>query len=136
MTEAVGGLLIVAHAPLATALREVALHAFAECATEVLALDIAPERTLDQACSELRAALDSQQGQPVLVLVDVLGATPGNALQAVLSEYPNARAAAGVNLPMLWRSLCYRGDALDQWQERALVGGARGVQALPTSPAS
>lgn len=124
------GLLIVAHAPLATALREVALHAFAECASAVEALDISADSTLEVVIEDARRALQSQSGRPVLVLVDVHGATPANALQAVLAEFPNARAVAGVNLPMLWRSLCYLRDDLDEWQERALTGGARGIQPL------
>jgi hypothetical protein len=33
------GILIIAHAPLATALRECALHVFPDCAAGVLALD-------------------------------------------------------------------------------------------------
>ncbi len=124
------GLLIVAHAPLATALRAVALHAFAECSSEVGALDIAADRSLEAAIEDVRRTLQAQSGRPVLVLVDVHGATPGNALQAVLGEFPNARAVAGVNLPMLWRSLCYRRDDLDEWQERAVAGGARGIQPI------
>lgn len=130
MNETAGCVLIVAHAPLASALRDIALHAFAECSANVHAVDIPADRTLAQASAELRKVLDVQRGRQVLVLLDVLGATPGNALQSILTEYPNVRVAAGVNVPMLWRSLCYRSDAPEQWLERALAGGARGVQPL------
>ena len=37
------GILIIAHAPLATALRECALHVFPDCAQGVLALDVLPQ---------------------------------------------------------------------------------------------
>ena len=130
MNETAGCVLIVAHAPLASALRDIALHAFAECSANVHAVDIPADRTLAQAFADLRKVLDVQRGRQVLVLLDVLGATPGNALQSILTEYPNVRVAAGVNVPMLWRSLCYRSDAPEQWLERALAGGARGVQPL------
>jgi hypothetical protein len=41
------GILIIAHAPLATALRECALHVFPDCADGVLALDVLPRKSLE-----------------------------------------------------------------------------------------
>lgn len=41
-------LLLIAHAPLASALRACALHVFPECDTAVLALDIAPDAQLQR----------------------------------------------------------------------------------------
>ena len=51
---------IIAHAPLAHALRECALHVFADCGDSVMVLDVqpqaAPEDTLAMARSMLQAA--------------------------------------------------------------------------------
>jgi len=56
-----------------------------------------------------------------------MGATPANAVSSVIKDFPQARAVAGMNLPMLWRTLCYRTEAPEQLVERALAGGQRGV---------
>jgi PTS system mannose-specific IIA component len=116
--------LVLAHAPLASSMRDLARHAFPECAAELEVIDV----PADADPGSLQSELLRQLGQtPVLVLVDVLGATPANALLAVLPQCPQARAVAGLNLPMLWRVLCYRQHAVDDLKERALQGGVRGV---------
>jgi len=99
--------LIVAHAPLASALRAVALHPFAEMAGRVHALDVLPSDDPDQVLQRLQAIVSPDS--PWIVLVDVMGATPCNAVQR-LCESRSAdtlAAASGVNVPALWRLLCY-----------------------------
>ena len=120
------GILIIAHAPLATALRECALHVFPDCADGVLALDVlphdAPEDTLTRA-REAMAALDTAD---VLLLSDVFGATPCNVAQQ-LGDGLHTRLGAGANLPMLLRSVCYRHESLEALAARAHAGGTQGV---------
>jgi PTS system mannose-specific IIA component len=120
-------ILIIAHAPLAEALRQCALHVFPDAGEAVVAIDVqandAPESTLAQA----RAALQARGvSGPTLVLTDVVGATPANVAQKLVDGH-DARLVAGVNLPMLLRSICYRQEALDDLVSRALAGGAQGV---------
>lgn len=116
--------LVLAHAPLASSMRALAQHTFPECAAELEVVDVPPDADRGALEAELRRRLGET---PVLVLVDVLGATPANALSSILRQFPQARAVAGLNLPMLWRVLCYRHDAVDGLMERALQGGVRGV---------
>jgi PTS system ascorbate-specific IIA component len=67
------------------------------------------------------------------VLTDVFGATPCNAVQALAG--PQVRVLAGVNVPMLWRTLCYADEPLDALVARALSGAGQGVmQVSPTRP--
>ena len=120
-------ILIIAHAPLAQALRQCAMHVFPEAGDAVAALDVqaddAPETTLAQA----RAALQSLGASgPTLVLTDVVGATPANVAQKLVDGH-EARLVAGVNLPMLLRSICYRQEPLDELVARAITGGSQGV---------
>ncbi|NBW54577.1 MAG: PTS fructose transporter subunit IIA [Betaproteobacteria bacterium] len=119
-------ILLIAHAPLATALRDCALHVFPDCASEVIAIDVpaheAPEDTLKAALQLLGASL----GEDTLVLTDVLGATPANVAQRLVAGL-QSRLIAGVNLPMLLRTVCYRHETLDVLTQRALSGGAQGV---------
>jgi PTS system ascorbate-specific IIA component len=119
-------ILIIAHAPLAQALRDCAMHVYAECAADVIALDVMPdaqpEDTLAQAISAAGAALD----EGLLVLTDIFGATPANVAQKLVTG-SHAKLIAGVNLPMLLRSVCYRHEPLDTLVTRALAGGTQGV---------
>lgn len=120
-------LVLLAHQPLGQALHQVALHAFSDCASVIEWIDIDAQTSGESVQALLRERLLSQPERPTLVLVDVAGATPANALQAVLPELPAVRAVAGLNVAMLWRVLCYRHEALPQLAERALAGGQRGI---------
>ena len=120
------GILIIAHTPLASALRDCALHVFPDCATGVQALDVPadedPETTLANA-REVIARLDADS---VLLLSDVFGATPCNVAQK-LNDGVRTRLVVGANLPMLLRSVCYRHEGLDALVTRAQAGGAQGI---------
>ena len=62
----------------------------------------------------------------VLLLSDVFGATPCNVAQQ-LGDGLQTRLVAGVNLPMLLRSVCYRHESLEALAARAHAGGTQGV---------
>jgi len=119
-------LLLVAHAPLATSLQAVARHAFAECSAEVAAVDVHPGASLEQIESDIAAALAHMPGSEVLILVDVFGASPCNAALTV-SDGVRSRVVAGVNVAMLWRSLCYSQLPLLDLVARAVDGGRQGI---------
>jgi mannose PTS system EIIA component len=119
-------ILIVAHAPLASTLQLVAQHAYADCAGEVLAIDILAGATLEDATQEVSRTLQGLVAQDVLILTDVFGATPSNAALAA-AEGQRARVVAGVNVPMLWRSLCYAKLPLSELVVRASEGGVQGI---------
>ena len=127
-------ILIIAHAPLAKALRDCAMHVYGECSDDVIAIDVLPdaqpEDTLTQALDAAGSALDTG----LLVLTDIFGATPANVAQKLVAG-SNAKLIAGVNVPMLFRSVCYRHEALDALVARALTGGTQGVmQVAITAP--
>ena len=106
--------LLIAHAPLATALSAVALHAFPEIAPSLAAVDVeageAPEAVEVRARERLEAlaACDVAGRGEVLILADVFGATPSNIAQRLTAlTSVNARCVTGVNVPMVWRTLNY-----------------------------
>lgn len=128
------GILLVTHAPLASALRACVLHVYPDSAAGVVALDVpaneAPEITR-AAILALMAQLGTQQ---TLVLTDVFGATPCNIAQKVVDGV-NSKLVAGVNLPMLLRTVNYRAEALDMLVNRALAGGTQCImQVAVTAP--
>jgi mannose PTS system EIIA component len=126
-------ILIIAHAPLATALRVCALHVFPDCGSNVSALDIPPSMPPQESVAQARVML-AQQGGDALLLTDVFGATPCN-IAKQLTDGIHARLLTGVNLPMLLRAVTYRHEALDVLVQRALAGGSQGVmQVAVTAP--
>lgn len=120
------GILIVAHAPLASALRACVLHVFPDCADAVAALDVQPNAPPDESLAQARILLQ-QLGTPgTLVLTDVFGATPCNVAQRLV-DGARSRLIAGANLPMLLRTVSYRHEPLDALVARAMAGGTQGV---------
>ena len=67
------GILLIAHAPLASALRECALHVFPDCAAGVLALDIQPDDAPEDSLTRAREAMATLGTPEVLLLSDVFG---------------------------------------------------------------
>jgi len=116
---------IIAHAPLATALRDCALHVYPECAASVLAVDVlpheAPEDTLARAQLALKGGVATDG---LLVLTDIFGATPANVAQK------NHRH--GPHTPDLWREFAH---ALPRGLlPRRRLGGFGGARHLGRHP--
>ena len=128
------GIFIIAHAPLASALRQCVLHVFPDNPAGVVALDVLPNLPPEETLAQARI-LFKQMGTPcALVLSDVFGATPCNVAQKLVDGV-HSKLIAGVNLPMLLRSVSYRHEPLDAMVVRALAGGTQGVmQVAITAP--
>jgi mannose PTS system EIIA component len=131
-------ILIIAHAPLANALRNCALHVFPDCGGVVAAVDVQPNLSPEETLDAARVAMDQLAHQAnmtgVLVLTDIFGATPSNVAQKLVDGV-SSRLITGVNLPMLLRSVSYRQEPLDALVSRAVVGGTQGVmQVSNTAP--
>jgi PTS system ascorbate-specific IIA component len=130
----VAAVLLIAHAPLASALLSVAGHCYEEKGHLFEAIDVEPTMSAETVESLAREALARLNAPDVLVLTDVFGATPCNVAQR-LSDGVHIRVVAGVNVPMLWRSLCYLGEPLDALVARAVSGASQGVmQVAQTRP--
>jgi mannose PTS system EIIA component len=129
----VNHILIIAHAPLASALKACALHVFPDCGPHVSALDVPPNMPPAESAAQARQLLQMNGGKGLL-LTDVFGATPSN-IAKQLTDGMSTRLLTGVNLPMLLRAVTYRQEALDVLVQRALAGGSQGVmQVAVTAP--
>ncbi len=124
------GIVIIAHAPLASALRQCVAHVFPDRVAGVQALDVQPQASPAQSLAQAQQLADHFSGAPLLLLTDVLGATPSNVARQLLAGR-EARLLAGANLPMLLRAVTYQHEPLDELVERALQGGTQGVQQVP-----
>ena len=72
------------------------------------------------------------QGDGVLILTDIYGATPSN-IAARLLRPGRVEGLAGVNLPMLIRALTYRNETLLKMRDKALEGATEGVTRMGTA---
>ena len=128
------GIFIIAHAPLASALRQCVVHVFPDAAATIAALDVQPNMPADESLAAARMTLDLLKTERTLVLTDMFGATPGNVAQKLVDGV-NTRLVAGVNLPMLLRAVTYRSESMDALVARVLAGGTQGVmQVAVTAP--
>ncbi len=128
------GIFIIAHAPLASALRQCVLHVFPDAAPAVAVLDVQPNVPTEETLLTARLTMAMLKQPNTLVLTDMFGATPCNVAQKLVDGL-NTRLIAGVNLPRLMRAITYRNESLDALVARALSGGTQGVmQVAVTAP--
>ena len=126
-------ILIIAHAPLASALKACAQHVFPDSGSAVSALDVPANLPIAESAEQARMLMQ-QIGGDTLILTDVFGATPSNVAKQIANN-ARTRLLTGVNLPMLLRAITYRHEALDVLVQRALAGGSQGVmQVAVTAP--
>ena len=131
------GIIIVAHTPVASAMYGFAEHIFGKSPERVRAIDIPPyEDTKVSFERVLQAANEVDNGNGVLVLTDVMGATPANVATKLETRgsssglHPKVIVLAGLNLPMLMRCISHREDGLESLALKALQGGQNGILRL------
>jgi len=120
------GILIIAHAPLASALRQCALHVFPDAGNALAALDVEAQTPPEQTLAQARQLLLQLEMPDTLVLADLFGATPSN-VAAKLVDGIHSRLLTGVNLPMLLRAISYRHESLESLAGRAMMGATQGI---------
>jgi PTS system ascorbate-specific IIA component len=126
------GIFIIAHAPLASALRQCVLHVFPDAASVLAVLDVQPNTPIEETLQTARITLDMLNTPRTLVLTDMFGATPCNVAQKLVDGI-QSRLVTGVNLPMLMRTVTYRNEGMDALVARALAGGTQGIMQVAVS---
>jgi mannose PTS system EIIA component len=121
------GVLIVTHGEIGTALLHSASQILGSAPPQVATLSVWRQDDPDDLvlrAQELLQGIDDGEG--VLVLTDIFGATPGNVVSRLLQD-GRIEGISGVSLPMLLRILSKRTGPLSAVVQRALSGGAEGV---------
>ena len=124
------GILIISHGNLGDSLIHCANHVLGDSSPHLTGLSITTRDDPDAAAGkalELIKQLD--QGDGVLILCDICGATPCNVASRLINP-GMVECLAGVNLPMLVRALTYRTEPLLIATGKALAGGRDGVLQL------
>ncbi len=126
------GLLLITHQPLGGDLLRVATAIYGTRPARAEALEVENDAPGEQVLAQAQGlAQQLDEGDGLLVLTDLYGATPANLALALRDRHPRTRVVAGVNLPMLLRALTYAGLDLDSVVEKALAGGRDGVCRCP-----
>lgn len=127
-------IVIVAHQPLATALREVAAHVYPTAQQDIIALDVTATDSLPEALQKLETTLCQQTAgmDRLLFLTDLPGATPHNTVIRFTEQQRHERTCrcawiSGVSVPVLLRAWNYRDLPFDAFCHAALVAATRGV---------
>ncbi len=130
------GVLLVTHGQIGASLLESAAQILD--ASPRLAATLGVSRADDPDDLALRArrlVKQLDEGEGVLILTDIFGATPGNVIARLLED-GRVEGVSGLSLPMLLRVLTSRDGAgqgkLQGAVQRALSGGAEGVVHMNT----
>ncbi len=123
------GLLLLTHETMGGALVNAARHVLGRLPMALDVMEIPatccdPERTARDA-SRRAQALD--EGDGVLVLTDLYGATPCNVAHQLPHLGVHMHSVSGLNLPMLLRVLNYPEQSLDELAQTAAIGGRGGI---------
>ncbi len=122
------GVLLMTHEAVGKALILAAHHVIPRLPLRVEAVEV-PAQSDPDAMRTLTAkharALD--EGEGVLVLADLYGATPCNIGLSLGALGVHLRCVSGLNLPMLLRVLNYAEKPLDELAEIAASGGRGGI---------
>ncbi len=123
------GILLVTHVGIDHALMDAARHVLGNLPAELDSVEIAADSDPEQALQEAaRHAASLDNGEGVLVLSDLYGATPCNIARRLGEQSVHLRWVAGLNLSMLLRVLNYAGRPLDELAEIAVSGGHTGIR--------
>ena len=126
------GILIMSHGAFGEALIHSASHVLGRRPEQMRHMGVAlkddPDTFLPRA-REIVRQLDTGDG--VLVLTDMLGATPSNIATRLLVP-GHVEGLAGASLPMLIRALTYRDEPLATVVAKAVSAGHEGVVHLTT----
>jgi len=121
------GILIIAHGSLGNSLMECAKHVMGKEPQQMAYLAVNNDDDLGSVLPQAQAMVkELNSGDGVLVLSDMYGATPCNTVGKLLQPGV-VEGVAGVNLPMLVRTMNYRNVPLLILVQKAVSGGREGV---------
>lgn len=121
------GILIIAHGSLGESLMECAKHVIGNEPRQVAFIAVNTQDDPSMLLPEAeRLITELNSGDGVLVLSDMYGATPCNIVSRLLKP-GEVEGVAGVNMPMIVRTMTYRHESLLALVEKAVSGGREGV---------
>lgn len=121
------GVLIITHDKFGDVVLNNTVHILGMCPLKTKTLSIPFNADPDEMLSGARELVHSlDEGDGVLVLTDLYGATPSNIAHRMVQSEP-IRIVTGINMPMVMRVMNYPALELDQLVDKAIDGGQEGV---------
>jgi PTS system ascorbate-specific IIA component len=124
------GIVIVTHGQAGQSLIEAAEFILDSPLTRIRFVPISQSGIHMTGNGDLRAVISAcDDGDGVLVLTDLAGASPANLVASLLQEF-NAIMVTGINLAMLLRVWNYRDQSLENLAHTAVEGGKRSIKVV------
>lgn len=121
------GVLILGQKDFAEGLIRAVEHTFGGRPPAIAAVGIDYREPPERVAALLRRQVAQvDQGEGVLILADIFGTTHTN-VACHLLQPGRVELISGASLPMVLRTLTYRGLAMKELIDRALVGGFNGI---------
>ena len=122
------GVMLMTHEAVGHALISAARHVMPKLPLRIAAVEVPPSSDPDvMRTLTAHHARELDQGDGVLILADLYGATPCNIGLSLGALGVHLRCVSGLNLPMLLRVLNYAEKPLDELAEIAASGGRGGI---------
>lgn len=126
------GIVIVTHDRTGRSLIDVAESILGRSLEEIRFVPFSRAGAVEADQDAIRQAIrEADEGAGVLVITDLMGASPCNHITPLLDEFP-ARLVTGLNLAMLIRVWNYRNHGLDELARKAVEGGRRDIRVFST----
>ena len=120
-------ILLITHGELGKSLIECATHVLGDKPLFLESLSIENDCTHESMFKQISEKINLlDQGDGVLILTDIFGATPCNIITKIIKP-GKVSAIAGVNLSMLIRSISYRHESFDALIAKAIQGAQDGI---------
>jgi PTS system mannose-specific IIA component len=122
------GIVIVTHGKTGQSLIEEANFVLGQDLDDIFFVAFKQSDDINGNVSQIRSSIEkADTGDGVVVLTDLMGASPANLVADVLEEY-TAVMVTGVNLGMLVSVLNYRSKTLELVARKAVEAGRRSVK--------
>ena len=120
-------ILLITHGELGKSLIECATHVLGDKPLFLESLSIENDCTHESMFKQISERINLlDQGNGVLILTDIFGATPCNIVTKIIKP-GKVSAIAGVNLSMLIRTISYRNEPFDSLISKAIQGAQDGI---------
>ncbi len=118
MSNSDASIFIITHAPTGSALLQALSDILpTELISDIHLFEISPEDIPEKKIEEAKKNLIPKAKEKVLILTDLIGATPYNIARKIMqsTQYKNCALITGISLPMLIKTANYQHFSLDKW---------------------